>query len=166
MLTEECVGDSWMCTVYHHIWQSRIEIKHYSVACFIHISAFEALYHRTSVKSGAHTHCINYKPMNTWHVFTVHITPTLNGSSALQHSVRNTCACAVSQFLVLTWNEQMNKLCKWRVEYAFSALCLQTLSIHSLRVTTGHMNDAIFLFEVYHQSPWKRWCNSQSKFWL
>ena len=74
-----------MCTMYQHIWQSRIEIKNYSVACFIHISAFEALYRRTSVKSGADMHCINNKPMNTWHVFTVHITPTLNGSSALQH---------------------------------------------------------------------------------
>jgi len=42
-----------------YIWQSRVEIEHYSVVYFAHIAAFEALYCRTSVKGGAHTHWVN-----------------------------------------------------------------------------------------------------------
>ena len=34
------------------LWQSQVEIKHYSVAYFNCISAFAALQHRTSVKGG------------------------------------------------------------------------------------------------------------------
>ena len=32
-----------------HLWQSRVEIKYYSVAYFYCITAFETLYHRTFV---------------------------------------------------------------------------------------------------------------------
>ena len=42
-----------------HMWQSRVEIEHYSVAYFTRIAAFEALWRRTSVKDGAHTSCVN-----------------------------------------------------------------------------------------------------------
>ena len=41
------------------MWQSRVEIEHYSVAYFDHIAAFEALLRRTSVKGGIHTCCVN-----------------------------------------------------------------------------------------------------------
>ena len=34
-------------------------IEHYSVAYFNHITVFKALWCRTSIKGGAHTHCIN-----------------------------------------------------------------------------------------------------------
>ena len=36
------------------MWQSRVEMEGYSVVYFDHITAFEALYHWTSVKGGAH----------------------------------------------------------------------------------------------------------------
>ena len=38
------------------VWQSRVEIKHYSID---RIAAFEALQRRTSVKGGAHMRCVN-----------------------------------------------------------------------------------------------------------
>ena len=41
------------------MWQSRVEIEGYSVAYFDRIAAFEAPYHRTSVKSGAHTRFVD-----------------------------------------------------------------------------------------------------------
>ena len=41
------------------MWQSWVEIEHYSIAYFDRIAAFEALYCRTSVKGGAHTLCVN-----------------------------------------------------------------------------------------------------------
>ena len=41
------------------MWQSRVEIKHYSIAYFDRIAGFEALYRRTSVKGGAHMRCVN-----------------------------------------------------------------------------------------------------------
>ena len=41
------------------MWQSQVEIEHYSFAYFDRIAAFEALQRRTSVKGGAHTRCVN-----------------------------------------------------------------------------------------------------------
>ena len=41
------------------MWQSRLEIEHYSVVYFNSIAAFEALQRRTSVKGGAHARCVN-----------------------------------------------------------------------------------------------------------
>ena len=41
------------------MWQSGVEIKHYSVAYFDCITAFEVLQRRTSVKGGAHMRCVN-----------------------------------------------------------------------------------------------------------
>ena len=38
------------------VWQSWVEIEHYSVD---RIAAFEALHRRTSVKGGAHMGCVN-----------------------------------------------------------------------------------------------------------
>ena len=40
-----------------HVWQSRVEIEHYSVVYFTRITAFEPMYCRTSIKGRAHTHC-------------------------------------------------------------------------------------------------------------
>ena len=69
------------------MWQSRVEIKHYSVAYFNHTAAFEALERRTSVKGGAHTHYVN-----TYHVYTARMSPALNRSSALE---RFECSSAI-----------------------------------------------------------------------
>ena len=41
------------------MWQSQVEIEHYSVAYFYRITMFKALQRRTSVKGEAHTHCVN-----------------------------------------------------------------------------------------------------------
>ena len=41
------------------MWQSQVEIKHYSAVYFDHITAFETLYCRTSVKGTADTCCVN-----------------------------------------------------------------------------------------------------------
>ena len=41
------------------MWQSQVEIEHYSVVYFDRIAAFEALLRRTSVKGGADTCCVN-----------------------------------------------------------------------------------------------------------
>ena len=43
------------------MWQCCVEIKQYSVAYFDRITAFEALWRRTSVKGGAHMHWVNVK---------------------------------------------------------------------------------------------------------
>ena len=37
------------------VWQSQVEIEHYSVAYFDRVTTFEALYRSTSIKGGAHT---------------------------------------------------------------------------------------------------------------
>jgi len=39
--SKSCILGSY--TLYIHVWQSRVEIKHYSVANFDHITAFEVL---------------------------------------------------------------------------------------------------------------------------
>ena len=41
-----------------HVWQSRVENEHYSVAYFDCTRALTTLYLRTSVKSGTHTCCV------------------------------------------------------------------------------------------------------------
>ena len=41
------------------MWQSRVEIEHYSVAYFDRITVFEVLNCRTSIKGGAHICCVN-----------------------------------------------------------------------------------------------------------
>ena len=41
------------------MWQSRVEIEHYSIAYVDRIAAFEALLRRTSVKGGVHTRSVN-----------------------------------------------------------------------------------------------------------
>ena len=63
------------------MWQSQVEIKHYSVGYFDRITAFEALYSRTSIKGGADTCCMN--------VVSIPRAPPLNGSSALEHFERS-----------------------------------------------------------------------------
>ena len=49
------------------MWQSQVEIEHYSVAYFKCITAFEALLRRTSVKGGAHMRWVN---VSSIHKFT------------------------------------------------------------------------------------------------
>ena len=41
--------------LYEHVWQSWVEVKHYSVN---HVTAFEVLKHNTSVKGGTHLCCV------------------------------------------------------------------------------------------------------------
>ena len=45
--------------IYMYMWQSRVEIEHYSVAYFDCITVFEVLYRSTSIKDGAHTHYVD-----------------------------------------------------------------------------------------------------------
>ena len=52
------------------MWQSRVEIEHYSVAYFTHITAFEALLRGTSVKGGVQTRCVNVVSIDE---FTQHV---------------------------------------------------------------------------------------------
>ena len=61
------------------MWQSQVEIEHYSIVYFDRITVFKALYRRTSVKRGAGMHCVNVVSI---HEFTQ--SPSLNGSSALE----------------------------------------------------------------------------------
>ena len=42
-----------------YMWQSRVEIEHYFVPYFNCITVFKALYHKTSVKGGAHMRWVN-----------------------------------------------------------------------------------------------------------
>ena len=55
--------------LYHALWQdmcqSWVEIEHFSVVCFDHVTVFEALYLRTSVKGGADTNCVDSWIPNT-----------------------------------------------------------------------------------------------------
>ena len=51
------------------MWQSWVEIEHYSVVHFNYITAFQALQHRTFVKGG---------------LICARMNPALNGSSVLQ----------------------------------------------------------------------------------
>ena len=52
--THTCTGH-----MMSYMWQSRVEIEHYSVVYFNHITVFEVLWRGTSVRGGAHTRCIN-----------------------------------------------------------------------------------------------------------
>ena len=45
--------------IYMYMWQSRVEIEHYSVAYFDCITVFEVLYRSTSIKGGAHTRYVD-----------------------------------------------------------------------------------------------------------
>ena len=62
------------------MWQSRVEIEHYSIAYFDRVAAFEALQRSTSVKGRAHMRSEDY-------LINLHsaMSPALNGSAALQH---------------------------------------------------------------------------------
>ena len=66
------------------MWQSQVEIQHYSVVYFNCITAFEVLYHRTSIKGGADMRCVNVVSI---HEFTQ--SSSLNRSSALEHFKRS-----------------------------------------------------------------------------
>ena len=61
------------------MWQSRVEIEHYSVAYFASITAFEALLRETSPKGRTHICFVN---VVSNHDFTQ---PALNRSSTLEH---------------------------------------------------------------------------------
>ena len=52
-----------------HMWQSRVEIKHYPIAYFRHIAELEVLQYRASIRGGAHMHCVN---VSSIHKFTLH----------------------------------------------------------------------------------------------
>ena len=52
------------------MWQSRVEIKHYSVVYFARITAFKTFKCGTSVKGGAHTFCVSVVSIDE---FTQHV---------------------------------------------------------------------------------------------
>ena len=64
-------------TQHVYMWQSRVEIKHYSVAYFDLGTAFEVLQHGTS---GLGLYALG-KLMNTYYVYTAHMSSAFNGSS-------------------------------------------------------------------------------------
>ena len=51
--------NSWNYIHVYYVWQSQVEIKHYSVAYFDHITALQMLKCRTLAKGGARICCIN-----------------------------------------------------------------------------------------------------------
>ena len=63
--------------------QSRVEIKHYSIAYFNCVSVFKVLEHRTLVVGGAHTHCVDAQIPDISNC-AVCMSPALNGSFVLQ----------------------------------------------------------------------------------
>ena len=48
------------------MWQSQVEIEHYSIAYFDRATAFKALQHRTSVKGRAHTHYVDLSGIHAY----------------------------------------------------------------------------------------------------
>ena len=42
-----------------HTWQSQVEIEHYSVAYFNHVTTFKVLQCGTSIKGEVNMHCVN-----------------------------------------------------------------------------------------------------------
>ena len=50
----------------NYVWQSRVEIEHYSVAYFACIAVFETLQHVTSIKGGAHMRWVNSSILTTF----------------------------------------------------------------------------------------------------
>ena len=62
--------------------------EHYPIAYFDRTTTFEVFKHKTSVKDGAHTCCVNVVSI---HEFTqcINISLALNGSSALEHFERS-----------------------------------------------------------------------------
>ena len=69
-----------------YVWQSRVEIKGYSVTYFNRIAAFKAPYCWTSVKGGAHLHFVDSLDI---HASTKHIwTPPL--TEVQQYGASNT----------------------------------------------------------------------------
>ena len=77
-----CTSPTTRFNTINTLWQSRVEIEHYSISHFNRITAFEALKHSTSVMGGAYTRYVNSQILD---MFSQHIcAPTLNGGSALQ----------------------------------------------------------------------------------
>ena len=66
-----------------HMWQSRVENKHYSVAYFDRTRALTTLYLRTSVKGGAHTCCVEASHIDAI-TYVARMSPALNGSSEIR----------------------------------------------------------------------------------
>ena len=56
----DLAGGTWL-----YMWQSNLEIEGYSVTYFDCIAAFEALYHWTSVKGGAHMRIVDSSDTHT-----------------------------------------------------------------------------------------------------
>ena len=66
----------------HHVWQSGVEIKHYSVVQFDCVTMFKALWRKTSIRGGL----IHVAEMHEYLLsLCSRMSPTLNKSSALQH---------------------------------------------------------------------------------
>ena len=70
-------------TMMKYMWQSRVEIKYYSVAYFDRITAFKAPYRWISVKGGAHNYALRRLVIYSC-IYEVHMSPGLNGSSVIR----------------------------------------------------------------------------------
>ena len=70
------------------MWQSRVEIKGYSIAYFNRIATFEVLYHRTFIKGGAHNYALR-RVIRYSCIYEASMSPDLNGSSAIRHFKHN-----------------------------------------------------------------------------
>ena len=76
------------------MWQSWVEIEHYSVAYFNCITAFEVLQCRSSIKVGANMCCVNASSIHEFN-YAVHMNPM---SSVLQHFKCHNLADTLDKF--------------------------------------------------------------------
>ena len=79
-----CYKGILLCYHYNNIWQSHVEIEHYSVAYFTCITSAVAWKFR--YRWGSYT---LGKLMNTYHIYTARLSPALSRSSALEHFERS-----------------------------------------------------------------------------
>ena len=57
LLLTDAQNIRYICAM--HMWQSCVEIEDYSVTYFNCIAMFKALYYKTPIKGGAHTHFVD-----------------------------------------------------------------------------------------------------------
>ena len=78
-----------------HMWQSWVEIEHYSVAYFDHVPTFKVLQCGTSIKGGGNMHYENVSSIHGFIVYAVRMNPAFDRCSAIQRfkctNVNETC---------------------------------------------------------------------------
>ena len=71
----------WRTLARVQMWQSRVEIEHYSIACFIHITTFKPVTQNFREGWGSYALC---KPVKHSWVYTANMSPTHNRSTLLE----------------------------------------------------------------------------------